>query len=129
MTTVQNISKKIFLGGFFSVNFIFFLYSFDKKLSAMKTSFDKHRTSCVRINSLLKPNEQGLKFLFLYLKLNYFCTRVGIFMSPEDVSNLENFVKDLTFRGLIPHLEQTAVLLNDYVSHRIVVIFLSISFH
>jgi hypothetical protein len=63
----------------------------------MRTTFEKTRCGVLRINSSPKPSEQGS------------------YLTQEDHMNIENYVKDLTFKAVIPHLERVVALLSEHV--------------
>jgi hypothetical protein len=64
----------------------------------MKITFEKSKCFHLKINSLTSPNDQG----------NY--------LSPQDLLNVEGFVKEFIFKGIIPTMERAILTLNEYVS-------------
>ena len=63
----------------------------------MRTLYEKNKVSLIKINSLQEKSEQGN------------------FLSQVDWQQLENYMKELIFRGVVPHLERSVLTLNDFV--------------
>ncbi len=64
----------------------------------MKVTFERSKCHMLQINHLTEPNFQGN------------------FMSPQDLKDTENFVKDLIFKGILPTMERNVLTLNEFVS-------------
>jgi len=63
----------------------------------MKGTFEKNKCYRLNLNSLPERNEQGT------------------YLSMEDLKNVELFVKDFIFKGIVPTLEKTVASLGDHV--------------
>jgi len=68
-----------------------------RKFEEMKTTFERNKCYMLRINSLVEQNAQGN------------------FLSAGDLKDLENFVKDFIFKGILPTMERSVLTLNDFV--------------
>ncbi|PRP88533.1 hypothetical protein PROFUN_02944 [Planoprotostelium fungivorum] len=68
-----------------------------KKFEEMKVTFERSKCHMLRINNLTETNFQGN------------------FLSPQDLKDTENFVKELIFKGVLPTMERNVLTLNEFV--------------
>lgn len=88
----------------------------------MKGTFEKNKCYRLNLNSLPERNEQGRfekNHSFFSLESFWFSLSqndsIGTYLSMEDLKNVELFVKDFIFKGIVPTLEKTVASLGDHV--------------